>query len=79
MNREILTVVETVSNEKGLSPEDIFEAIEQALVVSTKKRFTVSSLRLPYACILTAKRVIMTPIVIGPSWQMKTMKCLLAS
>ena len=24
MNREILTVVETVSNEKGLNPEDIF-------------------------------------------------------
>ncbi len=38
MSREILTVVETVSNEKGLNPEDIFEAIEQALVVSTKKR-----------------------------------------
>ena len=38
MNREILTVVETVSNEKGLNPEDIFEAIEQALVVSTKKK-----------------------------------------
>ncbi len=38
MSREILTVVETVSNEKGLNPEDIFEAIEEALVVSTKKR-----------------------------------------
>lgn len=38
MNREILTVVETVSNEKGLNPEDVFEAIEQALVVSTKKK-----------------------------------------
>ncbi|UXZ04150.1 transcription termination factor NusA [Moraxella nasicaprae] len=38
MSREILTVVETVSNEKGLNPEDIFEAIEQALVVSTKKK-----------------------------------------
>ena len=37
MSREILTVVETVSNEKGLNPEDIFEAIEEALVVSTKK------------------------------------------
>lgn len=37
MSREILTVVETVSNEKGLNPEDIFEAIEQALVVSTKE------------------------------------------
>ncbi len=38
MNKEILTVVETVSNEKGLNPEDVFEAIEQALVVSTKKK-----------------------------------------
>ena len=38
MSREILTVVETVSNEKGLNPEDIFEAIEDALVVSTKKK-----------------------------------------
>lgn len=38
MSREILTVVETVSNEKNLNPEDVFEAIEQALVVSTKKK-----------------------------------------
>lgn len=38
MSREILTVVETVSNEKGLHPEDIFTAIEDALVVSTKKK-----------------------------------------
>lgn len=37
MSREILTVVETVSNEKGLNPEDVFTAIEQALVVTTKK------------------------------------------
>ncbi|MDO5050202.1 Transcription elongation protein nusA [Moraxella lacunata] len=38
MSREILTVVETVSNEKGLDPDDIFGAIEQALVFSTKKK-----------------------------------------
>lgn len=38
MSREILTVVETVSNEKGLNPEDVFEAIEQSLVVATKKK-----------------------------------------
>lgn len=37
MSREILTVAETVSNEKGLNPEDVFAAIEQALVVTTKK------------------------------------------
>ncbi|MBR7681431.1 transcription termination factor NusA [Acinetobacter nosocomialis] len=39
MGREILTVVETVSNEKGVSREAIFEALEQALVAATKKRF----------------------------------------
>ena len=32
MAREILTVVETVSNEKGVPREAIFEALEQALV-----------------------------------------------
>jgi len=31
MAREILTVVETVSNEKGVPREAIFEALEQAL------------------------------------------------
>lgn len=65
MNREILTVVETVSNEKGLNPEDIFKAIEQALVVSTKRKFIVSSLKLPFACISIAKQVTMTLTVIG--------------
>lgn len=39
MSREILTVVETVGNEKGLSRESIFEALEQALVAATKKKF----------------------------------------
>lgn len=38
MSREILTVVETVSNEKGLPAADIFGAIEQALMVATKKK-----------------------------------------
>ena len=39
MAREILTVVETVSNEKGVGREAIFEALEQALVAATKKKF----------------------------------------
>ncbi len=39
MGREILTVVETVSNEKGVGREAIFEALEQALVAATKKKF----------------------------------------
>jgi N utilization substance protein A len=39
MNKEILLVVETVSNEKGVSRDVIFEAIELALAAATKKRF----------------------------------------
>ena len=39
MSREILTVAETVSNEKGVSREAIFQALEQALVAATKKKF----------------------------------------
>ncbi|MDX2463472.1 MAG: transcription termination factor NusA [Porticoccus sp.] len=39
MNKEILMVAEAVSNEKGVSPEVIFEAIEQALAMATKKRY----------------------------------------
>lgn len=39
MNKEILTVVEVVSNEKGVSKEIIFEALEAALISATKKRF----------------------------------------
>ncbi len=39
MSREILTVVETVSNEKGVGREAIFQALEQALVAATKKKF----------------------------------------
>ncbi|OGT35780.1 MAG: transcription termination/antitermination protein NusA [Gammaproteobacteria bacterium RBG_16_51_14] len=38
MNKEILMVVDVVSNEKGVSKEIIFEAIEAALVSATKKR-----------------------------------------
>ncbi len=39
MSREILMVAEAVSNEKGVSEEIIFEAIEQALATATKKRY----------------------------------------
>lgn len=39
MNKEILLVAETVSNEKGVSEEVIFEAIEAALEIATKKRY----------------------------------------
>ncbi|MCL4115611.1 UNVERIFIED_CONTAM: hypothetical protein GTU68_056362 [Idotea baltica] len=39
MSKEILMVVESVSNEKGVPAELIFEALELALVTATKKRF----------------------------------------
>lgn len=39
MNKEILLVAETVSNEKGVSEDIIFEAIELALAAATKKRY----------------------------------------
>ncbi|NDH50245.1 MAG: transcription termination/antitermination protein NusA, partial [Proteobacteria bacterium] len=38
MNKEILLVVEAVSNEKGLDREIIFEAIELALAAATIKK-----------------------------------------
>ncbi len=37
MSKEILLVVDTVSNEKGVSKEIIFDAVEQALATATKK------------------------------------------
>ncbi|MGD8773040.1 MAG: NusA N-terminal domain-containing protein, partial [Gammaproteobacteria bacterium] len=38
MNKEILMVVDAVSNEKGVDKEIIFEAIEAALASATRKR-----------------------------------------
>ena len=39
MNKEMLMVIETVSNEKGVEIEIIFEAMEAALASATKKRY----------------------------------------
>ncbi|OZG71702.1 transcription termination/antitermination protein NusA [Hahella sp. CCB-MM4] len=39
MSKEILLVVEAVSNEKGVDKDVIFEAIELALATATKKRY----------------------------------------
>jgi len=39
MSKEILMVADAVSNEKGVSRDVIFEAIEVALATATKKRF----------------------------------------
>lgn len=39
MNKEILLVVDVVSNEKGVSKEVIFDALECAITSATKKRY----------------------------------------
>ncbi|MDE2261861.1 MAG: transcription termination/antitermination protein NusA, partial [Gammaproteobacteria bacterium] len=38
MNKEILLVVDAVSNEKGVAKEIIFEALEAALASATRKK-----------------------------------------
>ena len=38
MNKEILMVVDAVSNEKGVDKEIIFEALEAALAAATRKK-----------------------------------------
>jgi len=43
MNKEILMVAEAVSNEKGVSEDIIFEAIELALATAAKKRYDEES------------------------------------
>ena len=43
MENEILLVAEAVSNEKGVSQEVIFEALEEALAMATKKRYDEDS------------------------------------
>ena len=43
MQSEILLVAESVSGEKGLPKEVIFEAIESALATATKRRYTEPS------------------------------------
>ena len=39
MSKEILMVAEAVSNEKGVDKAVIFDAMEQALAMATKKRY----------------------------------------
>lgn len=43
MNKELLFVIETVANEKEVSREVLFSAMEEALAAATKKRFNNDS------------------------------------
>ena len=52
MQEEILLVAESVSSEKGLAQEVIFEAIESALATATKRRYKEPSNILVNICLL---------------------------
>lgn len=49
MTKEILMVVDSVSNEKGVSREVIFQALEQALVAATKRNYNTDEIDLRVA------------------------------
>lgn len=40
-NKEIMLVAETVSNEKGISRDEIFEALEHALAAAARRTYTI--------------------------------------
>lgn len=67
MSKEILLAAEAVSNEKLLPREKIFEALESAIALSTKKNMNTKSMcvlrliRKPESLILSA---------VGLSWKM---------
>ena len=70
MSREILLVVESVSNEKGVPESIIFEALESALATATKRGIQKN---LIFVCRLTGRRATMTPFADG--WWLNLMKC----
>ena len=49
MSKEILMVVESVSNEKGVSEDIIIDALEQALATATKKKYSDEEVELRVA------------------------------
>ena len=65
MSKEILLAAEAVSNEKLLPREKIFEALESAIALSTKKPI--------FACLSTLKRVNLIHSVVG--WWLMKLKC----
>lgn len=62
MNKEILAVVEAVSNEKALPREKIFEALESALAPPPRKN---TNKRSTFALKSTARAAISIPSVVG--------------
>lgn len=64
MNKEILLVVDAVSNEKAVPREKIFRALETALATATKKN---TKARLKCGSRSIARPVTTIPIAVG-SW-----------
>ena len=62
MNKEILAVVEAVSNEKALPREKIFEALESALATAPRKN---TNKRSTFALKSTVRAAISTLSVAG--------------
>ena len=67
MTKEILLVAEAVSNEKGVSEDIIFEAIELALATATKKRYDEDATSRSPSIV---RRATMSPSVAG--WSCRT-------
>ena len=65
MSKEILLVVDAVSNEKGVAKSVIFEALEAALAMATVKRHNDE---IQARVLLIAIPVSMRPSVAGRCW-----------
>ena len=61
MSKEILMVAEAVSNEKGVSEDIIFEAIELALATATKKKSKIN-------CGYSYRSARLSSFVMGENW-----------
>ena len=70
MSKEILLAAEAVSNEKLLPREKIFEALESAIALSTKKNMTMKPI---FAYLSTLKQVSLIHSVVG--WWLMKLKC----
>ena len=70
MSKEILLAAEAVSNEKLLPREKIFEALESAIALSTRKNMTMKPI---FAYLSTLKRVSLIHSVVG--WWLMKLKC----
>lgn len=70
MSKEILLAAEAVSNEKLLPREKIFEALESAIALSTKKNMTMKPI---FVCLSTPKQGSLIHSVAG--WLWMKLKC----